>query len=660
MRVSSSFIFLLAAISCDPSLSLRNIFDANAVGGEIDYLEATSDFVEADVDFVGGGIDDVEATSYHPVEAGAEEGAYGVSDASVKAVAEKNMFSGSLEASTAAVVMGPNMLDKQIMCGYQGWFGFPGDGAPINRWRHWFRGNLSAPTYDNVTVDMYPTTDEYSVDDMKQSGVIMPDGNYSNFFSSARPNVVLKHFQWMVTYGITGVFHHRFMSGMQDIAMRDTRTMILRNVRSAAEETGQVFAVSYDIAGTGNDVIESLKADWMMLVDMENITSSSNYIRQKGLPVLHIYGIGFTSIPVNDTIGMQNLINWLKSENATKYRAFVLGGVPGKWRTQTGDSRTGDGWKNIYDSLDGIHAWHVGRWNSQAGFTTYYSDNIRGDAAYCKTRGVLYMPTMWPGFSWHNLKSTSSPQPVINSIPRDGGNFMWKMAHEYVANSNITAIWCAQFDEVDEGTAIFKVTARTNDLPLPKGGWLALDADGTSLPSDWYLRLTGEAQRMLEGKRALTSSIPLDPNAPWVPYTSSPTRNPTSSKPTFSPTAEPTSSKPTSKPTLNPTAGPTSSKPTFSPTGNPTSSTPTSKPTLNPTAEQASSKPTSKPTLNPTAEPTSSKPTFSPTGNPTSSKPTSKPTLNPTAKPTSSKPTTRMPTSKPTTRSPTTRKPANK
>lgn len=57
---------------------------------------------------------------------------------------------------------------------------------------------------------------------------------------------------------------------------------------------------------------------------------------------------------------------------------------------------------------------------------------------------------------------------------------------------------------------VFKVTAKTSDLPAD-GTWLALDADGQNLPSDWYLRLAGQAQQMLEGKIELTSSIPIQP-----------------------------------------------------------------------------------------------------------------------------------------------------
>lgn len=45
-----------------------------------------------------------------------------------------------IDATNAAIagnnvtnVTGSNMLENQIICGYQGWFGFPRDGAPINR-----------------------------------------------------------------------------------------------------------------------------------------------------------------------------------------------------------------------------------------------------------------------------------------------------------------------------------------------------------------------------------------------------------------------------------------------------------------------------------------------------------------------------------------------
>jgi hypothetical protein len=38
-----------------------------------------------------------------------------------------------------------------------------------------------------------------------------------------------------------------------------------------------------------------------------------------------------------------------------------------------------------------------------------------------------------------------------------------------------------------------------------------LDADGISLPSDWYLQVGGEAARMLRGEIPLQGSLPISP-----------------------------------------------------------------------------------------------------------------------------------------------------
>jgi hypothetical protein len=38
-----------------------------------------------------------------------------------------------------------------------------------------------------------------------------------------------------------------------------------------------------------------------------------------------------------------------------------------------------------------------------------------------------------------------------------------------------------------------------------------LNIDGTSLPSDWYLRLANEASKMLRGNIPLQSTIPITP-----------------------------------------------------------------------------------------------------------------------------------------------------
>ena len=58
-------------------------------------------------------------------------------------------------------------------------------------------------------------------------------------------------------------------------------------------------------------------------------------------------------------------------------------------------------------------------------------------------------------------------------------------------------LYGAMFDEVDEGTAMFKLR-RDSRRRAPAGvPIVTLDADGEALPSDWYLRLAREAQRAL-------------------------------------------------------------------------------------------------------------------------------------------------------------------
>jgi hypothetical protein len=68
-------------------------------------------------------------------------------------------------------------------------------------------------------------------------------------------------------------------------------------------------------------------------------------------------------------------------------------------------------------------------------------------------------------------------------------------------------IYVAMFDEVDEGTAIFKVT---NNPPRPGGVdmFVTYDIDGYPLPSDEYLWLVGQACRGLRGEITVTPTRP--------------------------------------------------------------------------------------------------------------------------------------------------------
>ena len=72
----------------------------------------------------------------------------------------------------------------------------------------------------------------------------------------------------------------------------------------------------------------------------------------------------------------------------------------------------------------------------------------------------------------------------------------------------------AMFDEVDESTAIMKV-APSRDRAPAQGFWLTLDADGAALPSDWYLRLSGEITRLFHGEITPSQVLPAHPGPHW-------------------------------------------------------------------------------------------------------------------------------------------------
>ncbi len=135
------------------------------------------------------------------------------------------------------------------------------------------------------------------------------------------------------------------------------------------------------------------------------------------------------------------------------------------------------------------------------------------------------MPVAWPGFSWWNLKKGAAP---FNQIPRHGGRFFWRQAYNAQA-AGANMLYVAMFDEVDEGTAMFKIAENASQVPST-GKFLTLNADGEALPSDWYLRLMGEATRMMNGQRALVATMPANPLPANVPTTTNSLRSGVSMK----------------------------------------------------------------------------------------------------------------------------------
>ena len=197
------------------------------------------------------------------------------------------------------------------------------------------------------------------------------------------------------------------------------------------------------------------------------------------------------------------IVKWFQAEAPPEQRVTYMGGVPARWRTLTKDSMKEPGWQEVYACMDVVQPWTVGRYTNAASADQWRQEIIEPDLARTQERRQLYMPVVFPGFSWANLKPDTKP----NRIPRNGGRFLWTQAWN-ARQAGARMLKIAMFDEVNESTAVFKLAAKRQDAP-EQGFWLTLDADGEDLPSDWYLKLSGEITKRFHG----------EPGSPVFPLT---------------------------------------------------------------------------------------------------------------------------------------------
>ena len=109
------------------------------------------------------------------------------------------------------------------------------------------------------------------------------------------------------------------------------------------------------------------------------------------------------------------------------------------------------------------------------------------DREWCAKHKIDYLPVLFPCFSWKNMEGEDS-----NSISREKGKFLWKQFQATAMAGNRSA-YVAMFDEIDEGTAIFKCS---NNPPVGDSVFQTYDG----LPSDHYLWLCREGGRLLRGE----------------------------------------------------------------------------------------------------------------------------------------------------------------
>ena len=275
---------------------------------------------------------------------------------------------------------------------------------------------------------------------------------------------------------------------------------MLKNAQQASKKYGRALVVMYDLSGApvDKDISKRLIDDWKYLVDELKITGgeNTNYLFHNGGPLVSIWGLGFVDRPYSiEGLGIEKFIKFLKEDKEYGGCSVMLG-VPTQFRTLTGDARPDKKLHDLIRMADVVSPWHTGRFQldgtaeKKRALKEFLKEKISADIKFCDEMGTDYAPVVYPGFSWYNLQHKRNPNTIFNRIPRLKGEFYWTLAKSSI-DSGSQMIYVAMFDEVDEGTAIFKVR---DDIPkTQKCKFLTYEGMG----SDYYLYLTGEIAKAL-------------------------------------------------------------------------------------------------------------------------------------------------------------------
>ncbi len=227
----------------------------------------------------------------------------------------------------------------------------------------------------------------------------------------------------------------------------------------------------YDLSGLPAGHIDDVINDWRDLQSQMVITEDPAYLNHRGKPVVAIWGIGFNDGRAYTLAECRKLVEFFKNDGCA-----VMLGVPTNWRELTGDAVSDPALLEIIAMADVVSPWTVGRYGNPDGAARYAKNTLKPDLAWCRQRNIDFLPVVFPDSVGYNMKGGPSDQ-----IPRLRGEFLWSQFRE-AKRADVSMVYVAMFDEVDEGTAIFKCV---NDVPLgQKSKFVTFEG----LPSDFYLK----------------------------------------------------------------------------------------------------------------------------------------------------------------------------
>lgn len=421
-----------------------------------------------------------------------------------------------------------------VMTGYQGWFGTPGDGCSHSQhknteWYHYRENDMFEPGVLRNSIDFWPDMSEYEVKYPVET-FTLPGGGHPTVYSAYDKSSVLLHFKWMKEYGIDGAFMQRFVGEVIDNPDgKDHFDKVLESAMDASNIHQRAICVMYDLGGFTPARMQKTLADAQDIMDkyqLKDRTKQKFYLHQGGKPLITLWGVGFNDGRPFSLTDVETLMNGLKEKGFS-----IMLGVPTYWRELRNDALSDAKLHALIKAADVIMPWFVGRYGMD-NYSNFHS-LIANDVKWCNENKVEYAPLCFPGSSDRNMH----PENGVNE--RHGGQFLWNQMYHCV-KSGAQMLYMAMFDEIDEGTALYKCLNK-KDVPSNESskvyyvrykqneGYKIVSQKGNddakytlasdykvvfggvedNLPTDHYLWLTGQGRQMLRGEIPMTESLPV-------------------------------------------------------------------------------------------------------------------------------------------------------